>query len=842
MVMGARRQARKGVPRNGPWRLLAVATIVGSAFSCQEAASPTAANVTGLLEVRPDRVTVTIGGTATLSAFTFNQDGNDVEARSAFWSVENTTIASISRSGVVTGLAPGTTQIAASLRGTSGIAVVTVTPRPVAHVAVAPPQSDVEVGRTVPFGAEARDADGNPLAGIVIDWTSADPAIATVSASGVVTGVAPGATLIRAAAGGVIGTALVTVVLVPVSSVVVTPPTARLPSGGFVQLATIISDRDGNPLAGRLVVWSSSDQSVAVVSSSGRVQSVSPGSATITATSGGVSGTSEVTVTPGVAVTLQVTPASPALTVGETLPMLATVRDAQGNVITGDSISWATGDVNVATVSGAGVLSAVAVGTVTVTATDGMVIGTTVVTVALAPIATLEVTPSPATVEEKRTVQLTATARDARGSVLTGRTIVWASNAGSVASVSQSGLVTGISAGQATISASSPGGGIGGTTPSGSSALNVTSAPVASVLVHPSAATVHVGSTYARRFAAETRDASGSVITGRAIVWTSSAPLVAAVDAGSGVVTGVAPGSATITATSEGISGKSSVTVDLVAIVSVDVMPTTVVLVAPATAPLAATPRDSGGLAVSGSALGGRATSWSSSDGTVATVSAAGLVSAVGNGLATITAQVDTSHGTSMVTVGPTVTSVALSLAADSVIIPGTVGGTIRLLDGGGQPVPGQHVGVVSSDPSLASVAPDSGTSNSSGELAVTVTGVSAGPVSITATSGGISDAVVMRVVPGVGRVTIVPATLNVGVGKKGSLTVQVTDGGGAPLSGRPCTMASSNLLRVIVTPVQGLTDGSGEIALTVTGISKGGATVSATCGARSGSASVMVK
>ncbi len=832
-----------GGPRlSRSWRRLTAAAIVGSVFSCQEAGTPTVANVTGQLEVRPEQVTITVGSTARLSAFTFDQDGNDVEARNPFWSVENSTIVTVSQSGVVSGLAPGTTQIAASLMGTSGIAVVTVTPRPVAHVLVAPAQPDVEVGKTVQLDAEARDADDNLLAGVAINWTADNPAIATVSASGVVTGTAPGATLVRAAAGGVSGTAFVTVVLVPVSSVVVKPPTARITAGGFVQLATTISDRDGNPLTGRLVTWNSSNQSVAVVSSSGRVQSVSPGSATITATSGGVSGTSAVTVIPGAAVTLQIAPTSPALTVGETLQLLATVRDGQGNVITGDSIGWATSDVKIATVSAAGVLSAVAVGTATVTASDGGATGTAVVTVSLAPIATLEVTPSPATVQEKHSLQLTAIARDARGNELSGRTIEWSSSNGSVASVSQTGLVTGISPGQVTITASSPGGGIGGATPNGSSAVTVSAAPVASVVVQPPSATVHVGAAYARRFMAEARDASGGVLTGRAIVWSSSAPSVATVDAATGVVTGVAPGAATVTATSEGVPGVASVTVDLVAIATVDVAPPTVDLVAPATAQLGATPRDSAGTAVGGSALGGRATTWSSSDQAVATVSPAGLVSAVAGGVATITAQVDTAHGTSTVTVGSTVTAVALSLAADSVIIPGTVGGTVKLLDGGGQPISGQHVEVVSSDPTLASVAPDSGTSNSSGELAVTVTGVAPGTATITATSAGVSDAKVIRVVAATGSVTIAPLSLNVGVGKNGSLKVHAVDGGGARLPGVSCAMSSSNILRALVSPLTGVTNANGEIALTVRGVSKGGATITAACGIGSASAAVTIK
>src|SRR5438132_5651763 len=107
----------------------------------------------------------------------------------------------------------------------------------------------------------------------------------------------------------------------------------------------------------------------------------------------------------------------------------------------------------------------------------------------------------------------------------------------------------------------------------GTAALTVTNVPVASVTLSPAAATVTVGTT--TQLSATPKDANGTALGGRAVTWATSNGAAAAVSA-SGVVTGVAAGSATITATSEGQSGTSAMTVTNVPVASVTVSPTAV--------------------------------------------------------------------------------------------------------------------------------------------------------------------------------------------------------------------------------------------------------------------------
>src|SRR5213596_789175 len=170
-------------------------------------------------------------------------------------------------------------------------------------------------------------------------------------------------------------------------------------------------------------------------------------------------------VAPVAAVT--VTPAAPTVQVGQTAQLTATPRDASGNPLTGRVITWQSSNGAVASVNGSGLVSGVATGTATITASSEGQSGTALVTVSNVPVASVTVTPASASVPQGATVQLTATPRDANGTALTGRVVTWGSNNTAVATVSGSGLVSGAGAGSATITATSEG-------QSGTAAITVT--------------------------------------------------------------------------------------------------------------------------------------------------------------------------------------------------------------------------------------------------------------------------------------------------------------------------------------------------------------------------------
>src|SRR5207245_8778689 len=111
-------------------------------------------------------------------------------------------------------------------------------------------------------------------------------------------GVGRGPVRTAATGEGKSGTASVTVAGAPVATVTVTPATASVQAGQTVQLTATLKDANGNILTGRVVTWSSSNNTAASVNSNGLVAANAAGSATITATSEGKTGTSAITVTP----------------------------------------------------------------------------------------------------------------------------------------------------------------------------------------------------------------------------------------------------------------------------------------------------------------------------------------------------------------------------------------------------------------------------------------------------------------------------------------------------------------------------------------------------------------
>src|SRR5439155_2339621 len=119
-------------------------------------------------------------------------NGNILTGRTVTWSSNNTSVATVNSSGLVTTKVAGSATITATSEGQSGTSSITVTPVPVASVTVAPATASVPTGGTVQLTATPKDATGNPLTGRTITWQSSNSAIASVNGSGLVTGVATG--------------------------------------------------------------------------------------------------------------------------------------------------------------------------------------------------------------------------------------------------------------------------------------------------------------------------------------------------------------------------------------------------------------------------------------------------------------------------------------------------------------------------------------------------------------------------------------------------------------------------------------------------------------------------
>ena len=638
--------------------------------------------------------------------------------------------------------------------------------------------------------------------------------IASVSPAGLVTGVAAGTATITAASGAAHTTVSVTVAEPPPNAVLVSPSSVSLLVTQQQQLTANVTDAMGHTIPGASVTWSSSNGAVAVVGTTGLVIAVLPGTATITATSGAVSGTASITVSLVPVRRVTVTPDALSMFVGDTHQLVVALQDSAGGTLsqTGHTVTWSSSSPGVAGVTSGGLVSATAPGPAVITAKVNAQTGTATVTVALVPVATVVVTPSLDTLIVGAAVQLSAVTQDAGGNPLSGRSVAWASSDESVAIVSSSGRVVSQSAGSVTITATSEG-------KVGASTIVVIPVPVATVTVAPATQSVIVGSA-TPAFTATTKDAGGHVLTGRAVTWSSSDANTATIDASTGIATGVAVGSVTITATSEGKTGTASLTVTAVPVATVTVAPPTQSVDVGATTPAFTVTLKDGG----GNVLTGRTVTWSSSDNATATIDNSGVATGVAPGTVTITATSEGKTGTATLTVNPIAVS-SVTVAPPSMSI---VDGTIALTafsattkDAANHILTGRVITWASSNNAIATI----------DNLGKT-TGQSPGTVTITATSEGKSGTASLTVTPApVATVAVAPSTQSVVAGSSTpAFSTTLKDGNGNVLTGRVVTWSSSdNGIATI--------NASGV----ATGVAPGTVTITATSEGKTGTASLTV-
>jgi len=266
----------------------------------------------------------------------------------------------------------------AVLLGSACGASDTQAPTPVESVVVTPQALQLLAGTAGALIAEVKDVAGNVLTDRRLVWASADPAIATVSNNGVVTGVSAGNVDIAATSEGKSAVATVTVVPVPprVSSVRIAPDNVSVYVAGGADLVATPYDGQGTAIGGRKAVWTTNNVSVASISQTGRVTGLVPGTAVITAVIDGFAGYANVTVRLVPVAKVVIIPSSASVSEGKSRTLVAQLTDAAGNVLTNRSVTWSSSNPSVATVDQSGVVRGVRRGTVTITATSEGKFGT----------------------------------------------------------------------------------------------------------------------------------------------------------------------------------------------------------------------------------------------------------------------------------------------------------------------------------------------------------------------------------------------------------------------------------------------------------------------------------
>jgi uncharacterized protein YjdB len=254
------------------------------------------ARAAGAVSLTPSVSTLTVGSVLTLETQITDNNGNVLTNRPVTFASDAPAVASVTAAGVITALAPGNARVTATSEGKTGLASVQVVPVPVAALEITPSTASLFVGDVRSFSAMARAANGTPLTGRSIEWRSGSASVLTVSATGVVTALAPGVALVVAESEGISTTSTVTVSVPAVASITLASDNPSIAINSSVQLVASLRDASGAPLSGRTITWRSANENVAFVSSTGLVVGVRSGTAIITATSEGISASVSITV------------------------------------------------------------------------------------------------------------------------------------------------------------------------------------------------------------------------------------------------------------------------------------------------------------------------------------------------------------------------------------------------------------------------------------------------------------------------------------------------------------------------------------------------------------------
>jgi len=428
-------------------------------------------------------------------------------------------------------------------------------------------------------------------------------------------------------------------------SIAVTPATPSIAIGVSQQFTATGTFSDGSTRnITTSVTWSSSAATAAAITSGGKALALAAGTTTITATYGGISGTSILTVTSVTLVSIAVTPVTPSIAIGAIKQFTATgtFSDKSTQDITA-SVTWNSSSPAIATITSAGLATGVAPGTVSITATSGTVVAYTTLTVTSVTLVSIAFNQTTTSIAGGTTDQFKAigTFSDKSTQDITA-SVTWNSSSPAIAAITSAGLATGVAPGTVSITATS-GTVIAYTT------LTVTSGTLVSIAITPTVPSIAAGTTQQFTAIGTYSDGSTQDLT-TTVTWSSSAAAVATIT--SGKVTAVAAGITTI----EASSGKIFVSTNLT------VTPATLVSIAFTQA----APSIAGGTTDQLTAIGTfsdkstqditASVTWNSSSPAIATITSAGLATGVAPGTVSITA----TSGTVIAYTTLTVTSATL--------------------------------------------------------------------------------------------------------------------------------------------------------------------------------------
>lgn len=367
-------------PNPGAQTLSVTSTgLVGSPLTVT--ATATSGIVSTTLAPQLDTLTA-IGATRLFTATA--RDGASAVVPGVFgWGVRDSSIVTVNDSGRVRAVANGATWLLATEAGGTRDSARVVVAQRLATIRVTPDPRSIYLGASYGFAAEAVDGLGVALATQpAFIWSTTSGAIASITPAGVATGVGLGVTQVRATAGAVTGVAELTV-RTPITRIAVVRDSATFVASDTFSLAALASTRSYRAVAydtldavmtGIGFAWASSNPSVANLDSVGtataRARAIANGFTAVRASAQGVTGAASLSVAQ-VMTGIDLSPGTASVAPTGSVVLTARRRDANGFFIPGGAFTFASGDAGIASVSASGVVTGIAIGSTTITATSG---------------------------------------------------------------------------------------------------------------------------------------------------------------------------------------------------------------------------------------------------------------------------------------------------------------------------------------------------------------------------------------------------------------------------------------------------------------------------------------
>ncbi len=647
-----------------------------------------------------------------------NNTQRELTDQEVTWSISSG-IATIDSTGVAIGISIGEAVIMATASPTLGSIIGTKTLRvkdvTLTAISVSAERTSIVVDTTLQFTAEGIYIGGPTkiLTDSVI-WKSSNPSVATISASGLVTGIASGSTSIEATFEGKTGQRFLTVQNATLVSIAISPPNAVLFTGTSAQYTAIGTFSNGSTQdLTHQAFWQAFPGGIATISNAaadrGKAIASNVGVTNISASAlGKVSPTTTLTVTDGKLISISIESVTSTIAKGTTQQFTAkgtydrsppTAPNTSFSTLDITlSVTWSSDNTSVATINKTGLVTSVATGTSLISATIGSVSGTTSLKVTSPQLIRLSVTPLRPLIFVNQDQQFVATGIFGDGSTQDmTRDVHWTSASESIATIDILGKALGRAAGQSQIKAEFP---KVNPTKSDSTMLQVKSEALVSISVTPVGPIINAGTSQQFKAIGTFEKGSTQDLTD-VVTWNSSAPNVAVIDSATGLARALSAGVTTITA-DFGKQGSTQLRVAGAALNSISIMPRS--------------PSIPVGIRQQFIAIGtfedGRtqditsSVTWTTSSSDAATISNTGLATAINFGSPTIKAGFGGIFGTVLLDINPAGLSLVVVAPANSSLGVGTTRqytARAHFSDGSSYDVTA-YATFSSSDPSIATI------------------------------------------------------------------------------------------------------------------------------------------